>query len=50
MFSLQSTLAKSPINSLQDSCNKLLEWAEPLLTAQEYLRTKDIITQFTHNF
>ena len=46
MFSLQDTLAKSPIPSLQNSCNKLLEWTEPLLTQQEWLNTKEIVAQF----
>lgn len=47
MFSLQTTLAASPIPSLQSSCDKLLEWTEPLLSEQDWLKTKEIVAQFT---
>jgi carnitine O-acetyltransferase len=46
-FSLQDTLAKSPMPSLQSSCDKLLGWTAPLLSQQEWLRTKELVTQFT---
>ena len=47
MFSLQETLAKSPVPSLQTSCNKLLEWSAPLLNEQQLLTTQAILAQFT---
>ena len=46
-LSLPETLAKSPVPSLQESCNKLLEWSEPLLSRQQWQSTKEVVTQFT---
>ena len=46
MFSLQSSLAQSPVPSLQSSCDKFLEWTEPLLTAQDFQQTKRHVAAF----
>lgn len=46
MFSLQSTLANNPIPSLQESCEKFLEWTKPLLNQQEFLNTAGIVAKF----
>lgn len=45
-FSLQHTLPTSPIPSLTESCNKLLEWTEPLLSQQQWINTKEVVSQF----
>ena len=45
-FSLQHTLPTSPIPSLIESCNKLIEWTEPLLSQQEWMKTKEVVAQF----
>ncbi|PSV63683.1 choline/carnitine O-acyltransferase [Photobacterium profundum] len=35
-----------PVPSLNKTCHKLIEWAEPLLTQKEQTRTKKVIDQF----
>lgn len=45
-FSLQRTLPTSPIPSLTETCNKLLEWTEPLLDQQQWIDTQEIVSQF----
>jgi carnitine O-acetyltransferase len=47
MFSLQATLAKNPIPTLQSSCDKFLEWTQPLLSQQEFNNTQKIVEAFT---
>ena len=46
MFSLQATLTKNPIPSLQNSCSKFLEWTQPFLTEIEFIDTKKVVEQF----
>jgi len=46
MFTLQSTLVPTPIPPLQSSCEKFLEWSEPLLDEQEFIHTQNIVAEF----
>ncbi|MGF1861327.1 choline/carnitine O-acyltransferase [Photobacterium profundum] len=45
-FSCQKELPIMPVPSLNKTCHKLIEWAEPLLTQKEQTRTKKVIDQF----
>ncbi|MEH6452068.1 MAG: choline/carnitine O-acyltransferase, partial [Psychromonas sp.] len=45
-FSRQKSLPQMPVPNLKNTCDKLIEWAEPLLTAQELINTKQVIEQF----
>lgn len=45
-FSLQDTLPKLPIPTLTSTKTKLIEWIEPLLTIDEYERSKEVIERF----
>jgi len=45
-FSCQKELPIMPVPSLNKTCHKLIEWAEPLLTQEEQTRTKKVIEQF----
>ncbi|UGA55838.1 choline/carnitine O-acyltransferase [Vibrio sp. VB16] len=45
-FSCQEALPTMPVPDLQDTCNRLLEWAEPLLTEEERTSAKIVVEQF----
>ncbi|MGF1760893.1 choline/carnitine O-acyltransferase [Photobacterium sagamiensis] len=45
-FSCQNELPIMPVPSLNKTCRKLIEWAEPLLTDEERARTRKVIEQF----
>lgn len=45
-FSCQEALPTMPVPDLQDTCNRLLEWAEPLLTEEERTSSKSVVEQF----
>ncbi|WED27756.1 choline/carnitine O-acyltransferase [Vibrio sp. DW001] len=45
-FSCQEALPTMPVPDLHDTCNRLLEWAEPLLTEEERTSAKIVVEQF----
>lgn len=45
-FSSQKELPLMPVPDLKITCRKLIEWAEPLLTEEESIRTREVIEQF----
>lgn len=46
MFSQQSTLAKNPVPALHDSCEKFLNWVQPLLSTEEFINTTEVVKKF----
>ncbi len=45
-FSCQEALPTMPVPDLQDTCNRLLEWVDPLLTEEERTSAKIVVEQF----
>ncbi|MEH6532301.1 MAG: choline/carnitine O-acyltransferase [Photobacterium frigidiphilum] len=45
-FSCQKKLPIMPVPVLDETCHKLIKWAEPLLTQEEQTKTKKVIEQF----
>jgi carnitine O-acetyltransferase len=45
-FSCQQNLPIMPVPALDETCHKLIEWAEPLLTQEERIRSRKVIEQF----
>ncbi|MDX1301881.1 choline/carnitine O-acyltransferase [Photobacterium sp.] len=45
-FSCQKTLPIMPVPDINQTCRKLIEWADPLLTEEEQGRTRKVVEQF----
>ncbi|WZL73294.1 choline/carnitine O-acyltransferase [Clostridiaceae bacterium 35-E11] len=45
-FANQENLPKIPIPKLNDTCNKFIEWVQPLLTEEAFDRTREIVNKF----
>ncbi|WP_053957323.1 choline/carnitine O-acyltransferase [Inediibacterium massiliense] len=45
-FANQDNLPKIPIPKLNDTCNRFIEWVQPLLTEEEFLKTKKMVEKF----
>ena len=45
-FSYQKELPIMPVPSLNNTCRRLIEWAEPLLTEEESIKTRQVVEQF----
>jgi len=45
-FINQNNLPRIPIPELNETCNRFIEWVEPLLTKEEFVRTKKIVNKF----
>ncbi|MDB1123496.1 choline/carnitine O-acyltransferase [Vibrio algarum] len=45
-FSGQNKLPTMSVPDLNDTCSKLLEWVEPLITERELLKTKHVVDHF----
>ena len=45
-FRYQQDLPLLPVPDLNNTCNKLIEWAQPLLTDEELTRTKKVVDVF----
>ncbi len=46
MYDLQNELPRLPLPSLEDTCNKLLEWSKPLLSKEEFTASKQVVEAF----
>lgn len=45
-FQYQNDLSKLPIPDLEDTCDKFLEWVQPLLTQNQFHKTQKIVSEF----
>ncbi|MGR5148762.1 choline/carnitine O-acyltransferase [Photobacterium alginatilyticum] len=45
-FSCQKELPLMPVPSLNNTCYKLIDWAEPLLSEEEQAKTRKVVEQF----
>ncbi len=45
-FGNQNILPRLPVPDLFDTCNKLIEWVEPLLSENELRQTKKVVDEF----
>lgn len=45
-FISQDNLPRIPIPKLNDTCNRFIEWVEPLLNKEDFIRTKKIVEKF----
>lgn len=48
-FKFQNDLNTLPIPSLKETCDKYLEWVEPLINKEQYKETKHVLTKFINN-
>lgn len=48
-FSKQDSLSHLPVPNISDTCQRFLEWVEPLLTAEELETSKQNIREFLRN-
>ncbi len=48
-FSKQETLSHLPVPNINDTCNRFLEWVEPLLTSVEMETSKKNVQEFLKN-
>ncbi|MCC5911936.1 MAG: choline/carnitine O-acyltransferase [Clostridiaceae bacterium] len=46
-FDQQINLSNQPIPTLDQTCKKFIEWVEPLLTEEEFQKTKEVVKNFT---
>lgn len=45
-FCYQDTLPRIPIPELNETCDKFIEWVQPLLTEKEFAKAKQIVENF----
>jgi len=48
-FSSKNKLPVMPVPDLKITCSKLIEWAEPLLTQEESMKTTEVLEQFVQS-
>jgi len=49
MYENQANLPRLPLPALDDTCHKLLEWSQPLLSSEDYASSKKAVDYFISN-
>ena len=49
MYENQANLPRLPLPALEDTCRKLLEWSQPLLSSEDYDSSKKAVDYFISN-